>query len=176
MNTLKDFTQLVNLCIEAAVEKYGPMGTVKISYKLRGRSAGEARCKISRLTREAFDLELRFNREAIEKHWDQMVKETIPHEVAHLVAYAHPELGASKHNARWAQIDRSLGGNGSRTHSMELTPGRRTTRHIYRMSNGEEIKIGPKYHNKLQSGQYGNLKDRNGNKIYAEGYIRSIRT
>ena len=173
MNTLADFTKLVNLCIEAAAEKYGAMPAVTISYNLRGRVAGYACCQINRLTGEATNLELRFNREAISKNWEEMVNQTIPHEVAHLVGYVHRRLGAKNHNYAWAQIDRSLGGTGERCHKMELTPGRKTNRYVYQDSCGEEITIGPKHHSALQNGKYGYLRSkRSGATINKGGYLR----
>ncbi len=160
MKTLADFTQLVNLCLAIAAEKYGEMPKVTIRYDIRGKTAGVAGCKRNRLTGEAVDLYLRFNREAIEKNWDEMVTETIPHEVAHLVAYAFPRLGADNHNYAWKRISQSLGCSGARCHKMELTPGRKTNRFIYVTERGEEVVVGPKHHSGLQSGKYGFLRSR----------------
>jgi SprT protein len=151
MTTLANFTALVKLCIEAAEAKYGKMPAIDIRYDLKGRAAGQAGCH-RRFDGSAFNLFLRFNREAITKDWDTMVKQTIPHEVAHLVAYCFPRLGAKNHNWKWAEIDRSLGGTGERCHRMELTPGRKTTRYRYVLDSGQEISVGPKHHANLQRG------------------------
>lgn len=174
MNTLADFTKLVQLCIDAASEKYGKMPRVEIRYDIRGRTAGMAGCRYSRLTGEAQDLYLRFNREAIAKNWDEMVKQTIPHEVAHLVGYVHKRLGAKNHNWQWQQIDRSLGGTGERCHKMELTPGRKTNRYIYKLPCGEEITVGPKHHSGLQNGKYGYLRSsKTGKTVRREHFLKA---
>lgn len=172
MKTLADFTQLVQLCLASAAEKYGEIPHVDIRYDIRGKCAGMAgAASVNRYTGEVKGLYLRFNREAITKNWDEMVNQTIPHEVAHIVAYVHRRLGAKNHNWAWQQIDRALGGTGERCHKMELTPGRRTTRHLYRLENGLEFKIGPKHHSGLQAGKYGYLKDKKGNYIRANNYV-----
>lgn len=155
MHTTNDFTQLVRLCIAIAEEKYGALGPVAIRYDLKGRAAGMACCRIERATGKASDLALRFNREAMQKDWDYMVRETIPHEVAHIVAYAKPELGAKNHNAQWRRISQSLGCKGERCHKMQLTPAKRRNRFMYRTDSGLEVIAGPKHHNRIQ--QHGRL-------------------
>ena len=153
MHTIADFTQLVNLCLKIAGEKYGDLGPVAISYKLKGMSAGQARCRRNGVTGKAIDLELRFNQEAISKNWDHMVKETIPHEIAHLVAYAFPHLGAKNHDRGWQRIARSLGCNGDRCHTIDLTPAKKRTtmRYRYVTDNGLEVLAGPKHHARIQT-------------------------
>ncbi len=174
MKTLADFTQLVNLCLAIASEKYGEMPKVTIKYDIRGKTAGYAGCKLNRATREAYDLYLRFNREAIGKNWDEMVTQTIPHEVAHLVAYVFPQLGAKNHNYAWQRIDRSLGGSGERCHKMELTAARKTNRYIYKADNGVEMEIGPKHHSALQSGKYGYISNRKtGARVCRTDFLRA---
>lgn len=174
MKTLADFTKLVQLCLSIAAEKYGEMPAVEISYDMRGRAAGEAGCLFNRVTGEATQLRLRFNREAIAKNWDEMVTQTIPHEVAHLVSFCFPKLGAKNHNWKWAEIDRALGGTGERCHKMELTPGRKTSRYIYRDSNGVEVTVGPKHHSGLQRGKYGYLRNsKTGGRIEPKDFLRA---
>lgn len=151
MRTTEDFSKLVRLCIAAAEERWGSLGTVRISYNLRGRAAGMACCKIERATGKVSDLELRFNREAMQKDWLYMVRETIPHEVAHLVAYAKPELGAKNHNTQWRRISQALGCRGERCHTMKLTPAKRVTRYRYRTDTGAEVIAGPKHHKQIQA-------------------------
>lgn len=175
MKTLAEFTQLVKLCLASAAEKYGEIPHVDIRYDIRGKCAGMAGAtSVNRYTGEVKGLYLRFNREAIAKNWDEMVNQTIPHEVAHIVAYVHRHLGAKNHNYAWAQIDRSLGGTGERCHKMELTPGRRTSRFLYRNEKGTEFNIGPKHHAGLQRGKYGWLRNKAGEQVYASDYVGPI--
>lgn len=153
MHTLADFEALVRNCIAAAEAKYGKMPDIRIRFDLKGRAAGMAGADgINRRTGEVIRPYLRFNVEAIRKHWDEQVKQTIPHEVAHIVAYCFPALGAKNHNYAWQMIDRSLGGTGERCHRMELTRARNVQRYRYVLDNGQEISVGPKHHRALQLG------------------------
>ena len=151
MNTIADFTTLVKLCLKIAGDKYGDLGHVDIRYDIRGQCAGQARCRRDRISGKAFDLCLRFNKEALAKDWAHMVKETIPHEVAHLVAYARPELGADNHNSQWERIARSLGCSGNRCHTMALTSARRTFRYRYVTPSGDVVVCRAKHHNLIQA-------------------------
>ena len=173
MKTLADFTAFVKLCIEAAEAKYGKMPPIEIRYDIRGKTAGYAGWKVNRWTGEKSCYALRFNREAITKHWEEMVKSTIPHEVAHIVCAVFPELGGENHNWKWAQVDRSLGGTGERCHNMELTPGRKTNRYVYKLPCGEEVIVGPKHHSALQKGKYKVLRStRTGKTITRDCFVR----
>lgn len=150
MKTTADFTRLVNLCLEAARERFGDFDKVDIRYDLRGRAAGMACCRRSRLTGEASEFVLRFNVEALQKDWVNMVKDTIPHEVAHIVAYAHPHLGARNHNRQWQAIAQAMGSTGERCHTMQLTPAKRRNRFRYVLESGTVVITGPKHHKQIQ--------------------------
>lgn len=153
MKTLAEFEALVKVCIAAAEAKYGKMPAIRIRFDLRGKSAGMAGvASLNRYTKEITGPYLRFNVEAIRNNWDDMVQQTIPHEVAHLVAWCFPALGADNHNYQWQRIDRSLGGTGERCHRMKLTPARQTNRYRYVLASGQEISVGPKHHRALQMG------------------------
>jgi SprT protein len=155
MKTTADFTRLVNLCLDAARERFGDFPRVEIRYDLRGQAAGMACCKRSRLTGEASDFVLRFNVEAMQKDWAHMVCETIPHEVAHIVGYALPHLGARNHNAQWRRVSQSLGAKGDRCHTIQLTPAKKRTRYLYVLDTGHRVVAGPKHHKMIQ--QHGRL-------------------
>ena len=84
-----------------AEQLYGVKIEPTVSFNLRGRVAGWAGCKLCSSGRQ---YSLRFNCELIQgKHFDDMVNLTVPHEVAHLVCYARPDLG-SKHDAGWRRV------------------------------------------------------------------------
>lgn len=143
MTSIANFTQLVRICIEAAEEKYGLLGPVDIRFDLKGMAAGQAQLRRGKLI-------VRFNREALAKDWDHMVRETIPHEIAHLVAYARPNLGAKGHNAMWKRIAQSLGCKGDRCHTIQLTPTRKRVRYFYKLPSGTELLVGPQQHKNIQ--------------------------
>ena len=170
MHTMIEFETLVKTCIAAAEAKYGKMPAISIRFDLKGKAAGMAGCRINRITRVATDLFVRFTREAMAKDWDNMVQQTISHEIAHLVAYAFPALGAKNHNYVWERIDRSLGGAGERCHKMELTPARKTNRYKYVLDSGREVLVGPKHHNALQSGR--TLRMKKSNEIVARQHFK----
>jgi predicted SprT family Zn-dependent metalloprotease len=147
--------------LEKAELLYGVKIDPKITFNLKGRVAGWAGCKFCRITRQARDFTLRFNSDIIQgKHFDDMMELTIPHEVAHLVCYARPDLG-SKHNPGWKRVCMALGGNGSRTHSYETAPGRGNG-FTYRASCGTEITVSSIIHRKIQAGQGRVLKKTRG--------------
>jgi predicted SprT family Zn-dependent metalloprotease len=79
--------------------------------------------------------------------------DTIPHEVAHIVAAA-TGLGAG-HNAGWRRICITLGGSGSRVCKNEavnnVASARRTNQFLYKTECGNaEVWVGPVHHSKLQ--------------------------
>lgn len=144
MKTLANFKVLVETCIAAAEERYGKMPPIGIHFNVKGKAAGWA-------INEGDSYHVRFNKEAIALDWDHMVKEIIPHEIAHIVGMTKPELGAKGHNYNWRQIARSLGCSGDRCHTIKLTPGRKVTKYRYVMSCGDVFEVGAKIHNKLQA-------------------------
>jgi predicted SprT family Zn-dependent metalloprotease len=146
MSKLQQFETLVKLCIEAAEEKYGKLPPIRIRFDLKGRAAGQAGYRGTHFF-------VRFNVAAMNIDWDHMVKETIPHEIAHIVAYAKPELGAKGHNAGWKRIAWSLGCKGERCHTMPLPPARASSRqrYFYRTEGGTELLVGPKHHARIQA-------------------------
>ena len=145
-------TKRINDVWKQACEMYNITHKIEdISFNLRGKSAGTAHARINRLTREAWDFRLRFNQEAFCLDWEGMMNDTIPHEVAHLVCYARPDLG-NNHNSGWKRVTRSLGGSGDRCHRLKLTPARRTVTHWYRATCGTVVPVSSVMHGKIQRG------------------------
>ena len=137
MSELHDFRKLVELCIETAECFYGiSLESPNISFNLKGRAAGEASFHRGVYT-------LKFNPEAVRNHWEEMVKNTISHEVAHIVQ--HKMRDYMSHDLEWKSIDRNLGGNGQRCHNFNLTPAKRKSiiRYKYVLPSGTEVLIGP---------------------------------
>lgn len=132
MSKVTDFKDLVVQMLVKADDIFDLNGfdvsTIEIDCTLKGKCAGKAMYETVDGVRK---YKLRFNREAIELHWDEMVNKTISHEVAHLVAWIQPAYRAKNHNKWWQAIDRKLGGDGSRTHTMGLTPARKVKTHVF---------------------------------------------
>jgi predicted SprT family Zn-dependent metalloprotease len=109
---------------------------------------------------------LRFHPEAVENHFDYMVKETIPHEVAHTVCQMLPNLGCN-HDHGWSQVCKSLGGMSSRCHNLEI--GHKGF--LYKTSTGESIRLSLIRHNKLQRRKVKYYTTTKLGEIYPENYI-----
>lgn len=134
----------VNALIEKANELYGleiPKPTV--SFDIKGyRIAGYAK-------RMAGHYYVMLNREACEKYPEFIMNDTIPHEVAHLVCFYNPSLGKN-HDAGWQRVCKDLGGSGSRTHELKLTPARNLRVWQYRDTHGKIRQVTTVRHNKIQ--------------------------
>jgi predicted SprT family Zn-dependent metalloprotease len=160
-NTVKAI-QAVEASLEVADEKYGTnlSGNVRIRCDIRGHKvAGQARWRTNRFSGDTFDYELRLNPRAIENTWHETLTDTIPHEVAHLVCVARPELGRN-HDAGWKRVCRALGGTGERLGKQQIVSdaerqaaydARRP--YIYIDSKGKERRLTAQRHKHLQEGK-----------------------
>ena len=109
-----------------------------------GRIAGMAKNQ-----RSIYNIE--FSVEAILRDWEEMTRNTIPHEMAHIVdMYLHN--GKSSHGPRWQSIIQALGGSPQRTHDIPLRKARRSRRYIYIASCGTEVEVGPRHHKSVSRG------------------------
>lgn len=135
--------------LDLAERLYGVKIMPTIRFDLRGRAAGLAGCKFCMLTRKATQFSLRFNCELIQgEHFDDMMRNTVPHEVAHLVVYSRPELGRN-HDAGWRRVCVSLGGDGKRTHNYDVVVRGRWD---YLTDLGNKVSVSKKYHAYVQMG------------------------
>ena len=145
MTPQQKITQRTREVLARAFAMYGIEAnpeSVEISFNLTGRTAGWAE-------RNRGHYRLRYNLEAYHLDPVEMIEDTVPHEVAHIVCYMRPELGNS-HDAGWRRVCQALGGSGKRTHDLELTPAKVTERFTY-MVGRERVEIGPTQHQRLQS-------------------------
>lgn len=117
---------------------------MRVRYDLKGRTAGWA---IGGHT-------IRLNTTAIygdEAHFRDMVNDTVPHEIAHIVCHRNPSLGR-KHDAGWASVCRTLGGTGKRTHDMTTIEFARGRTYIYTSTGGKEYAVSERRHRSVQQG------------------------
>lgn len=126
------------------------LGNVAISWFARGNTIGWARTNYS----------LRFNEAAFIAKPEHMLREIVPHEVAHLVVFAmqrsyHHVIGGP-HGKTWKIVCAALGGNPSRTtdayKDVDLR-ARKTRQWLYRVNSGREIWVSTKMHNSIQHGR-----------------------
>ncbi len=156
LNAIREKTHAV---LDLARKLYGVDIQPHVSFNLRGRAAGIASCRMCRLTRRASDFKLRYNPHFIQgDHFQDMLDNTVPHEVAHLVTYMRPDLGY-KHDAGWRRICLALGGNGLRCHAYDVPV---TNGFTYRASCGTLVTVSKVIHNKIQQGQSRRLKKTGG--------------
>jgi SprT protein len=140
-----------NTVFEKAKELYGlDLSVCTIRFDLKGRVGGTAGARGSSLAGTR-SYHMRFNADMVQRDTVEMVDETVPHEIAHIVCFMNPKLG-SNHDAGWARVCRQLGGNGSRLHEMPVIYGRGNT-YEYITSNRSTVRIGEKHHKEVQRGR-----------------------
>lgn len=150
--TMEEVMREIQDCLALARSLFNFDFHVNIHIHKMGRRGGEARWD----REEGYTL--RLNEQLLQSQYDEERKNTIAHEIAHLVCYAFPALGEN-HNAGWKRVCIALGGDGKRTHSMPLQKVRRTRRAIYHVGQ-HEVKLGLTHHKRLQTGQYPYLINR----------------
>jgi len=142
---MRDRTQQV---LDLAERLYGVKIQPTIRFDLRGRVAGYASCKYCAITQQK-QFGLRFNCELIQgDHFEDMMNNTIPHEIGHLICYARPELGR-KHDAGWQAVCLALGGDGKRTHNYDVVVKGRWD---YLTDLGNKVSVTKRYHAAVQAG------------------------
>lgn len=149
MDRFQAMTNRTQEVLNKAEALYGVKINPTIAFNLRGRVAGWAGCKFCALTRKATQFSLRFNREIIQgDHFEDMMKNTVPHEIAHLICFSRPELGRN-HDAGWKQVCMALGGDGKRAHNYDVVVKGRWD---YITDRGHKVSITKKYHAAVQAG------------------------
>jgi len=123
-----------------------------IQFNLKGRVAGMA-------SHQGFlfnggRMNLRFNHDMLTRGdpdlLKDMLEDTVPHEIAHLVCFANPLLGRD-HNDGWARVCRALGGTGNRTHDNKVVFGKGTT-YEYTTDRGHKVRVNDRNHTYIQGG------------------------
>lgn len=142
-----EFINVVHDWLDKArqVTGYNNMPTPAIVFYEKGRAAGMASATNGDI------LNLEFNVHFILNNWDEMISDTVPHEIAHLVDYwINGKFNA--HGAEWQRIMRQMGVNPSRTHDMKVKRARRTRRYSYIAKCGTNIWVTTQIHKKIQMG------------------------
>ncbi len=132
---------------------------VEINFTLKGRAAGMYRVKhhgsrfFGREHRE-----IRYNPYIFSKYFDDNVKTTIPHEVAHYVSdMIYGLKNIRPHGKEWKTIMQTFGADASVTANYDLSgiPQRKKSLYSYQC-NCREHQLGPVRHNKIKNnrGQY----------------------
>ncbi len=116
-----------------------------IRFDLRGSTAGQA----GHLNRNYY---LRFNRDMMmNSAWDHLYKDTIPHELAHIICF-HGNVDRG-HGKVWRSVCIGLGGSGRRCHNEKVTYARGKT-FKYTTDIGRDVILSQTRHNRVQRGGY----------------------
>lgn len=161
----KEFLEEVRRCQDRARKLFSGFdmtdAELPVVFVRSGRVAGMAKRR-----KNIFNLE--FNVEAIFKDREEMMKNTIPHEMAHIVDMVL-HGGKSSHGPRWRYIVRALGGSDERTHDIPVSKARRSRKFLYRATCGTEVEVGSRHHKMVQQG--GRLIIRKtGGEVLRKGY------
>lgn len=145
----------VKLLTERANQLYNiTLPPVKVLFDLRGRAAGIA-------GRDWRGYYMRFNIDMMTNAgWDHLIKDTVPHELAHIVCFYEPRLGRN-HDYGWARVCQQLGGNGERTHKELVTYANGKT-FYYTSSTGQVVALSIQRHRKVQRGEIYRFRDGKG--------------
>ena len=141
---------------DLAANLYGvDLSQSSVSFKLRGRVAGQASCKICNGRPQ---VAFKFNCELVMgKHFEDIQNFTVAHELAHGVCFLRPDLGRN-HDAGWKKVCLALGGNGNARHDYDVIIRGRWD---YITDRGNKVSVTTRCHNKVQQG-YTRLEFRRG--------------
>lgn len=124
------------------------MARPRVVYEKRGRTAGTAN-----YTTNTIDLNLPM----LERHADEMINDTLPHEYAHLLSYRiHGTATGRGHGPAWKSVMVALGQAPERCHSMDtegLEGVKNKNKYVYRCRCGKAITVGPVIHRNVQRGR-----------------------
>lgn len=142
------------------------MPPVTVYFDQRGASAGVAR-------RRNGVYSIHFNKNMVDSSsFANIVSDVVPHEVAHIVCFAHPNLGKN-HDKGWKRICQSLGGSGKRCHSEPATFLSGTFE--YTTTTGATLRVSSVIHKRIQQGRiYQNQAYRGGGLLNKECTFTTI--
>ena len=137
--------------IEQATELFAiKRKAVEINFNLKGRSAGMYRThgRFGKVKRE-----IRYNTFIFSKYFEDNLKNTVPHEVAHYVSdIAYGLKNIKPHGVEWKNIMAAFGADASVTANSDLSgiPLRRKTTYTY-LCECREHELGPVRHKRISS-------------------------
>ncbi len=94
----------------------------RLRFDLRGRSAGQARLQ---------EWSIRLNPTLLHQHGVDFIRDTVPHELAHLIAFAQYGGRIRPHGEEWRHLMRLLGRPATVCHDYEVKPARQLRRFDY---------------------------------------------
>lgn len=121
-----------------------------ITFDLRGRSAGQCRVDAQGMAT------IRYNAALLVRHEPDFLAQTVPHEVAHYLAYLRFGRRIRPHGPEWQQIMHALGADPQRCHDFDISglTARRLRRHPYHCRCGEHALTSIRHHRILRGARY----------------------
>ncbi len=121
---------------------------VDVKFDLRGQSAGQAR-----IARHGPAL-IRYNPTLLVENGEDFIATTVPHEVAHVIAYLHFGPRIRPHGPEWRSVMAFFGADSSRCHGYDTGRARlrRLSRYLYRC-DCREHQLTSIRHNRILRGQ-----------------------
>ena len=135
-----------------------------VTTNLKGTSMGTAHIDEQGIPR------VRLNQEACTKYVDAICKDTIPHEIAHIVCDMTHGIG---HDRVWQSVCLALGGNGLVCHNYKLKPACR--QFLYRTTRGVLSELSIIRHNKLQKGKVAHYFSNSEGYFIKENFVREVK-
>ncbi len=123
---------------------------VEIRFDLRGRSAGQVR-------RHASGVWLvRYNPVLLARHGEDFLASTIPHEVAHVIAYRLHGHRIQPHGPEWRALMSHFGAAPARCHDFDISglPTRTLTRYPYHCACRTHLLTSIRHHRILRGHRY----------------------
>ena len=124
------------------------MPTIEIRFDLRGKSAGMVRFQDGKKP------VVRYNLQLLSENHESFMSQTVPHEVAHVVARELFGANIRPHGAEWRKVMAFFGSEATRCHEFDTT--RSVSRQLHRFSyrcTCREHQLTSIRHNRVLAGQ-----------------------
>jgi SprT protein len=148
----KDFPSVTDrtlaLLKQAERHFHHAMPKIEIRFDLRGKSAGMVRFQ------EGNKPVVRYNMQLLSENHESFISQTVPHEVAHVVARSVFGAGIRPHGAEWRTVMAFFGSEATRCHEFDVSRSvsRRLRRFSYRCTCREH-QLTSIRHNRVLAGQ-----------------------
>jgi SprT protein len=140
--------QTRNLLVDATPLTGKPLPVPPIRFDLRGKSAGQLRID------HHGSCIIRYNLALLDRHGAAFLRDTVPHETAHYVAYRLHGRSIRPHGQEWRQIMQLFGADPSRCHDYDVSglSTRRLRSFLYHCGCGGH-QLSSIRHNRIARGQ-----------------------
>lgn len=119
----------------------------EVSFDLRGRSAGQAI-----FARRRREIRIRINATLLASHPREMLEDTVPHEVAHVVIFRLYGRKAKPHGEEWKALMRAFGVDPAPCHTLPTEPVRQLQRFRYECACEDPAWLTSIRHKRAQQG------------------------